>query len=508
MKSENRKKRKKETTIELESIGLDEIDAIETARYALEEYHDSCNCGLVKAINLSDKDELEEWLTPAMATVFQKWIALVQKFRYGLIDNCINIIIPDARKPLKKALNLSEWGDYLIEEVALKFDALGIPLAKALRMRPHEKKLFPLNQDRLNQLWKRIKDYTDAFMYQNLGISYPQIQIDEWLKSGLIDKTVDFTDYLNEAYKFSRLVDALNHGADYTQMKRIAATQPLMPYQEAGAELFKAKGCRFIKGIANEFEDQLTAQCLAQPDYEAQQQYYQDLIKEATEKEEKELKAKINEVVRDAEKARLNRKQLASELRNQSADWGRDWDRIAITEFVNLENQGRADDIKQKHYERTRETDPWVAKIPKDTACKGCKKLFLLPDGSPRPFRMSELEKNGSNGSKRWFNSKTGRNVYLSADPNRIYFDEELGKFTAEKGGVLPTIDSVHPNCACPLIYYPSVIDWTRKDDQGRSDYPLIIRKDKTATELTAESVTRLATKMKELMNEKNKQRG
>jgi hypothetical protein len=47
------------------------------------------------------------------------------------------------------------------------------------------------------------------------------------------------------------------------------------------------------------------------------------------------------------------------------------------------------------------------------------------------------------------------------------------------------------------------VIDWTRKDDQGRSDYPLIIRKDKTAAELTQESVLRLKEKMKELLRQK-----
>lgn len=94
-------------------------------------------------------------------------------------------------------------------------------------------------------------------------------------------------------------------------------------------------------------------------------------------------------------------------------------------------NQGKAEEIKAK----SEEEDPIVYKVPiqDEKLCVNCRRAYLKSDGSPRLFRLSELEGNGTN----------------------------IGKKTSEW---LPTLGQLHINCRCLLQYLETPKGTSQKD--------------------------------------------
>lgn len=380
---------------------------------------------------------------------------------------------------LAQGFFLGEGPEPITKALAPSGSELGIgSIIKAIRMRPHEAHLIPLTPSRIRELWRLVQEHLSAYYYKVLSGKASKDDIKRWRKLGLIRKAEPLTDYLADAWRFAHLASVMDAGADYTEMQRLARANPLSEAQQAGIDRYRAFGMEHARGLANAFMDGLMQRLRKEPDFEAEQAKYLELIVQARGKEEAKVKERLRQVVIDMAKAKKGRRALASELRQQARDWGRDWERIAATEFFNLEDVGRADEIERRHLREfpTEEADPWVIKAVRDTSCDGCKALFLLPDGRPRPFRLSWLRGNGSNAGRKWFNEKTGR--WVGLQPQRIAIDDETGHFTDRDGGWLPVIGAVHPNCACPLIYYPRAARWATMDDKGRSQWPLSLAED------------------------------
>lgn len=451
--------------IEVEIDGDDED--VFAALEVLETYRDACQCGMIhKAIDLHIEDNARAVLTPSVATVAAKFKLQLDGLTDDLCEVCEQYLfdpeVPEPAGVIQKGI------DFMPEAIA-----------KALRGRPHEEGLFPLTMRRVFGLFDRIRDQVKVFAYKHMGYEPEDAAtaIRRWERLGLIERRVVRTDHFKDAYEFSRFAGAMDAGNDYTQMQRMVRDAPPMSDAElAGLEWHRVEGCAHIKGLAN------------------------DLGKRALKlangmKPAEWMKGKIRDVAADAKRARLTRSQFRSELRNQTQNYGRDWDRIAATEFANMEDWGRARAIADQHGE-----DAWVIKIPKDTACPGCKRLYLNEDGTPRVYKLSELVANRTNADRMYLNPKTGR--FVGLQPQRIAQDD-AGKFTATHGGWLPVIGATHPNCGCVLVYYPAVLDWATREDKGRDHWPVTIRTDKSAAQQWEDAQDELA----ELLREKARER-
>lgn len=471
--------------VEVHDQTMDPDLAVLTAYERLEAHvhTESCGCGadaLRKAFDFGSVESASSYFTPAVAHC-------VFRFRQQLERELHASFLHGAE------VWLSGDEDALL---ALEGKARN-RLSKALRLRPSEQHLFPLTFDRVKRLWNVLSDNVNAFLWRRMGQRAAKEDIARWKKSGLIPAGADLSDYLGDAYRFARLAEIMDHGSSYSDMLKLAEGSPLSASELMGLDWAKAHAAVNITGLKNAFADQLLNKVRAQGDIVSEFGHIAELSNEADQDspESGALRQAMADVIQEAKSADMSRRELASELRNQSGDWGRDWDRIAATEFGSIENWGRARDIKDRAISRG-ESDPWVVVLIRDTACKGCKRLFLNPDGTPRPYRLSELMANGTNAGRAWFNPETGRHVGLQ--PQRIHWDDKAGTFTAATGGWLPVIPPVHPNCACVLAEYGRFTEWARQDDLGRSSWPVTIREDREASDQLEASIVALVTRMSE----------
>jgi hypothetical protein len=111
--------------------------------------------------------------------------------------------------------------------------------------------------------------------------------------------------------------------------------------------------------------------------------------------------------------------ELKTRLFDVIDDSARDWHRVAFTEMNNAVQNGVYDDLREKSDDGENQL---VYKLPNPDACVHCKRVYLQPDGTPRIFRLKDLQ------------------------------ESNVGSKAADWG---PTIGSVHPWCSCQLIVIP-----------------------------------------------------
>ena len=118
---------------------------------------------------------------------------------------------------------------------------------------------------------------------------------------------------------------------------------------------------------------------------------------------------------------RETRKQLTSRLKDLTRDWGRDWERIAVTESHMAHQEG----FFRSAIARKKDGDALFAKIPEPDACDHCKRLYLGPDGKPIVKPAGWWDANGV--------SNAGRKA---ADWKAV-------------------LGAIHPHCFCQLVEVP-----------------------------------------------------
>jgi hypothetical protein len=84
--------------------------------------------------------------------------------------------------------------------------------------------------------------------------------------------------------------------------------------------------------------------------------------------------------------------------------------------------------------------------------CPSCRRAYLNNDGSPRLFRLSQLEANGTN----------------------------IGKKT---NAWLPTLGQMHPHCRCLLQYFEELPNTTTNDYEFDESKQRYILKEKVLTD-------------------------
>ena len=122
----------------------------------------------------------------------------------------------------------------------------------------------------------------------------------------------------------------------------------------------------------------------------------------------------------------IDKGKLMQQLREVTGDLKRDWHRVVQTETWNAKLYGEASQIMSGESPFTSDKgETLVYKRPAPDCCPMCRKLYLEKDGvTPKVFKMSELLSNGSNAGKK-------------------------------QSEWLPTLGTLHPNCACTLGIKP-----------------------------------------------------
>lgn len=113
---------------------------------------------------------------------------------------------------------------------------------------------------------------------------------------------------------------------------------------------------------------------------------------------------------------------VTSVIAHTNQGWERDWARVVRTELQRAYNEG----VTTRLLSQPQSTGMQVYRIPSHAACPLCRRLYLMPDGSPRLYALGDLVVNGTN----------------------------AGRLVRE---ALPTAGPSHPNCLCsaPQEYLP-----------------------------------------------------
>lgn len=251
-----------------------------------------------------------------------------------------------------------------------------------------------------------IRLHHNAYIANTIGKeALPKEAVEELRLKGLLkDKPLKL---VKEAYIYGHLLSKLGEqakGMSYAEFQRYIAKDPipLSNFEQRAVVMAQLQAGQYCKGLGNKISTD-TGKLLIDADNELRIQF-EDTIKTATARS-------------IATRSAIDK--IRSDIGWATGDWARDLRRIAITEKTFAMQQGQADQIKKEFGK-----DALVARIPQPDACKHCRRLHLGSDGQPIIFKLSELEKNGTNVGRK-------ANDWVSV------------------------IGPIHPHCQCQLIYIP-----------------------------------------------------
>lgn len=257
-----------------------------------------------------------------------------------------------------------------------------------------------LTDAQLHEIRQIIEDHHNAFVVNVISPEAVEASVLQRLKDlGMVDTQVKSVE---DAYLLGQVLAAIEDPRvskmSYSQFQNYIRKNPipLSNVERRAVQIAQHTAAQYAVGLGNRVNLEV-GQALLTEDAQLAQEM-RDTIRTAT---------------AEAVARRNTAAQLKSTLGWETKDWARDWDRIAITELHNAKEHGVADNIAKKHGGGQR-----VAKLTMPDACEHCQRLHIGPDGQPRIFRLSDLEKNGTN-------------------------------FKVKAGNWKAVVGSVHPHC-CP----------------------------------------------------------
>lgn len=291
---------------------------------------------------------------------------------------------------------------------------------------------MPFTPQQLVALHAELQALTQHWTLLAVAIGGPEAVSPESLQvleaSGLLTPELstqiqngEFPQLLDDAFLtgvlIQRLAEEAPRARDWTTQRwtrEIAKRpMPLTADERAALDVAKLGVGQYIQGLGNTVGDTVNGLVIEALDEErAHAIVGDDAKRKAT------LEA-IGGAVQEAVEGRKTAKWLKSRILDATNDGARDLDRIAVTESQNVHERGKALAITERHG-----ADALVFKRPSPGACPQCIAAFVGPDGLPRVFTLRELIANGNN----------------------------FGRKTKDW---LPTLESVHPFCACDLVRLP-----------------------------------------------------
>lgn len=154
-------------------------------------------------------------------------------------------------------------------------------------------------------------------------------------------------------------------------------------------------------------------------------------------------------ILNEANKEEFKMSNVVEYIKEKFEDWSYLRDTVSYISESAL-NEGKIEEIKNKTGKRKEEI--WVIKVPilDDRLCSSCRKAYLNSDGTPKIFKLSELESNGTNIGRKY-------------------------------KSWLPTLGELHPHCRCLLQEFELLPNTTFDDyyfDENKQRYILKEKKE------------------------------
>ena len=270
-----------------------------------------------------------------------------------------------------------------------------------------------LTPSQIRQIKKVIEEHMNVIMELTIG----DMKVSpETLKKIGVPKSV--SNLITDSYKYGKLTTVMNKNLSKMSPQEVndmLKKLKVSSRQQKSMEYLKAKTQLSIDNLTQRMTSAVITSAL-----QNQLDMYQA----------------IGQVVPEAVKKNTDRYKVVQQLRNLTQDWERDWHRVAHSEMWDAKVQGEANAIMDNESPISKKgKDTMVFKRPAPNACNKCKQLYLEADGiTPKLFKITELQANGSNYGKKQADWK-------------------------------PTLGILHPNCMCPLSVMP---DGYKFDSSGQ----------------------------------------
>lgn len=270
-----------------------------------------------------------------------------------------------------------------------------------------------LTPSQIRQIKKVIEEHMSVIMELTIG----DMKVSpETLKKIGVPKSV--SNLITDSYKYGKLTTVMNKNLSKMSPQEVndmLKKLKVSSRQQKSMEYLKAKTQLSIDNLTQRMTSAVITSAL-----QNQLDMYQA----------------IGQVVPEAVKKNTDRYKVVQQLRDLTQDWERDWHRVAHSEMWDAKVQGEANAIMDNESPISKKgKDTMVFKRPAPNACNKCKQLYLEADGiTPKLFKITELQANGSNYGKKQADWK-------------------------------PTLGILHPNCMCPLSVMP---DGYKFDSSGQ----------------------------------------
>lgn len=270
-----------------------------------------------------------------------------------------------------------------------------------------------LTPSQIRQIKKVIEEHMNVIMELTIGDTKVS---PETLKKIGVPKSV--SNLITDSYKYGKLTTVMNKNLSKMSPQEVndmLKKLKVSSRQQRSMEYLKAKTQLSIDNLTQRMTSAVITSAL---------------------QNQLDMYHAIGQVVPEAVKKNTDRYKVVQQLRDLTQDWERDWHRVAHSEMWDAKVQGEANAIMDNESPISKKgKDTMVFKRPAPNACNKCKQLYLEADGiTPKLFKITELQANGSNYGKKQADWK-------------------------------PTLGILHPNCMCPLSVMP---DGYKFDSSGQ----------------------------------------
>lgn len=341
----------------------------------------------------------------------------------------------------------------IYEQMMAAFEKAAADIERYARGQMLKKSVTAITPQQTAALTQAITDRYGFIAAQLQGDYLPDpMQLERWKQLGLVP--IDITPetfaasvpaemrMIRNAFVMGRLADAVEQGTSFEEALRLALSLPLKKPDMAAMAIAEQQTAMYITDNAADLATKIGQLAIKKRNDAIRQMaidYHAGRLKRTVRDEELKQDEEIPE--RYAE----NWQEFASELRQAMDDKARDWQRVAYTETVTAQQNGRAHQLLSESG-----PDTLVYKMPLPTACAQCRHAYLEEDGfTPKIFRLSDLLHNGDNIGRKPHPTRGGK-VVPGGRPD--------GAETMK-----PVSGTMHPFCACRLYRYTGHERWARK---------------------------------------------
>ena len=233
---------------------------------------------------------------------------------------------------------------------------------------------IPLSPADLAKLQREIQSHKIALVFNFTGTGATPEQVRTLQSLGLVEKWVNWP---SEAARYGALLERVQQATagepvtSWTAWARQADPIPMTPVEKLAVRMAERSAGTYLTNIAD-----ATGQAVEESVLQAEKQIVQRRIVESI-KARRGLSGTVSDLFWDTKAAGLNR----------------DWERVARTEMAQALHEGRHAYIRAT----SPEPDPLVFKITRPGCCRECARIWRNQDGTPKLYRLSEVEAGGPN---------------------------------------------------------------------------------------------------------------